>query len=309
MYTGKKLAHKILPVLLMVLATIACNGSPQGTEFAATVLPENTKPSVTETLSQVITTIAPSRTSTPEPDNTKTPLIAASSTSTAAPEPVICSPLSEVQIDDLVNHISNQFNPPRPGSDDAHQGVDLAILSDPDRYAIAGAAVDALLSGRVAGVVEGMFPYGNAVLVETPIEQLPPWTAGSDRIPTIAPTFPPHPSLTCPQTGEYPNWDSSKRSIYILYAHMQEPPAQKPGDRVLCGDELGRIGQTGNALNPHLHLEVRVGPSGASLSGMAHYETRAAPQNMEAYCIWRVSGIFQLLNPFDLITPADPGEN
>ena len=124
MRTGMKLVYNILPVLLIVLTTIACNGSPQKTEIAAPFLQEPTKPGVTETLSQVMPTIAPSRTGTPEPDNTETPLIAASSIPTAVPEPAICSPLSEVQIDDLVNHISNQFNPPRPGSDDAHQGVD-----------------------------------------------------------------------------------------------------------------------------------------------------------------------------------------
>lgn len=40
-----------------------------------------------------------------------------------------------------------------------------------------------------------------------------------------------------------------------LYAHCSSISA-KVGDKVACGDEIARVGQTGNATGPHLHLEL-----------------------------------------------------
>lgn len=40
-----------------------------------------------------------------------------------------------------------------------------------------------------------------------------------------------------------------------LYAHCSSISA-KVGDKVKCGDEIARVGQTGNATGPHLHLEL-----------------------------------------------------
>lgn len=48
------------------------------------------------------------------------------------------------------------------------------------------------------------------------------------------------------------------QSLYVLYGHLSEVLAQE-GQRVETGDVLGRVGATGIALGPHLHLEVRVG--------------------------------------------------
>ncbi len=46
--------------------------------------------------------------------------------------------------------------------------------------------------------------------------------------------------------------------VFNLYAHMKAVTA-KVGDRVQAGDLLGTVGQTGVAIGPHLHFEVRVG--------------------------------------------------
>jgi hypothetical protein len=61
------------------------------------------------------------------------------------------------------------------------------------------------------------------------------------------------------------------------------------------------VGDSGNALNPHLHLETRVGPAGARFSSLAHYDASASLEEMDNYCAWRVSGWFVLLDPLQLL--------
>lgn len=43
----------------------------------------------------------------------------------------------------------------------------------------------------------------------------------------------------------------------ILYAHMADKPAVKVGDRIVSGQILGRMGNTGNSYGAHLHIEVQ----------------------------------------------------
>jgi murein DD-endopeptidase MepM/ murein hydrolase activator NlpD len=119
------------------------------------------------------------------------------------------------------------------------------------------------------------------------------------------PTLATIPALTCPP-GEPLEYDPQKHSIYLLYAHMEAPPVFEPGQDVLCGQAIGTVGMSGNALNPHLHLEVRVAPAGIQLESMAHYDNSATPQEMVNYCRWRVSGLFQLVNPMQLWSLANP---
>jgi len=223
------------------------------------------------------------------------------STTTPTPDDPtrICSPFPGASQADLIASISNPYNPPPPGSDDPHQGVDLAVQQD--GMALAGDPALAVLNGSVAMVTEDRFPYGYTLLVETPFEALPSAWIETLQPPTPAPIRPSNSALTCPAITPQPTWNGASRSLYILYAHLQGRPAFQLGDRIQCGQAIGRIGQSGNALNPHLHLEVRVGPVGARFSSMAHYDNTAQTEEMGNYCLWRVSDVFQLVDPLRLL--------
>jgi murein DD-endopeptidase MepM/ murein hydrolase activator NlpD len=195
--------------------------------------------------------------------------------------------------------VSNQYYPPKPGLDGPHQGVDFAVQQN--GIAVIGNPVQVVLGGEVAAVILDRFPYGNTVVIETPLDDMPfEWLA---VLPTPAPTLEPHPALTCPQTEWKPSVKEGEgRSLYLLYAHLDTMEMLRVDDALACGEMIGTIGQSGNALNPHLHLEARFGPAGARFESMAHYDSSASPEEMGAYCIWRVSGIFQLLNPLAVLS-------
>lgn len=283
--------------VLAVLSLCACQAAqhPSGTPLAPTggtiVLQ---LPSATYSLPAAF----PEATSSPAP-TTPSP-----ATPTLPPSPRVCSPLEGVELNDLSNHIVNPFNPPKLGSDDPHQGVDLADLIPGSGVARAGLGVRAVLAGRVASVIRDRFPYGNAILIETPLEGIPLGWLDALQMPTPAPTLIARSALTCPTPQAPPTWNLARRSLYLLYAHMQQAPELPREITVSCGEVLGAVGSSGNALNPHLHLEARVGPAGANFASMAHYDTSASPEEMRAYCDWRVSGLFQLIDPMRLFAAS-----
>jgi len=247
----------------------------------------------TSTPSATTTTITPSQVP-PTLTQSLTP------SPTSIPSPVVCSLLEGVEILDLPALITNPFAPPRLGSDDPHQGVDFSVIEPVYQIALEGQPVHAVMDGVVAGVIDDRFPYGNALLVETPLEPLPDNWVAALHIPTPAPPRQEQTSLTCPEGNPSENWDKSRRSLYLIYAHLKEPPALQVGEAITCGQALNAIGNSGNSLNPHIHLELRVGPAGASFESMAHYTGSASPQEMYNYCLWRVSETFQLLDPMHL---------
>ena len=262
----------------------------------ATTTPQLTQaPTITTQPVSTAASIA-SPTTTPSPNDTATPL---PPTATAAPR--LCSPISGFALDQLAVMISNPFHPPPPGSDDPHHGVDLAVRMAGSQVAIAGNPVQAAIAGRVVMVNNDRFPYGNSIMIETPlVGAQAEWLAQAD-IPVAAPTLENHSALTCPNTVA-PATNASHRSLYVLYAHMASISDLQVGDEISCGQLLGTVGDTGNALNPHLHFETRVGPSGVHLPGMAHYDVSATTDEMSGYCTWRISGLFQLVDPMKVLS-------
>ena len=230
------------------------------------------------------------------PTGTSTPI---PPTPTLTPALSICSPLEGYSLGQMAGLVSNPFHPPLPGSDDPHQAVDLADRQPDSQIALAGRVVQAVLGGGVAAVIQDRFPYGNALLVETPLEGLPNSLPAALGLTEPASTPIPNLALTCPDVVQK-NWKAGQ-SLYLLYAHLQQAPTFLPGDPITCGQAIGIVGDSGNALNPHLHLEVRLGPSGVRFSSLAHYDNSATLEEMDNYCTWRVRGVFRLVDPMRLL--------
>jgi len=277
---------------LICLALAACQAAGSPGPTASRVYPATISP-----LRQASST--PNRPATEAPSRltpTRTPtpsLLPANPT----PEMQICSPLQGVPLEAIPARIANPFRPPRVGSDDPHQGVDLADIDPDTRLALQGRPVQAVLDGEVVTTLSNRFPYGNAILIASPLPSLleqklqPLFT---ERIPLNKLNTP----LTCPwEALTEDEWNLDRPALYSLYAHLDDAPQLRTGDIVRCGQVIGTLGDSGNALNPHLHLEMRVGPAGARFVSLAHYDASASPVEMASYCLWRVSGRFQLANP------------
>ncbi len=221
---------------------------------------------------------------------------------TVSPALEICSPLEDISLAELPQPdlLKNPFQPPRPGMDDGHHGVDFAYWSRGERKTMLGLPVLSVLAGQVAGIILNRQPYGYAIIIETPLDGFPAAGPVNVNLPTPAPTVQPASSLFCP-TGSPVSTGGPNRSLYLLYAHLNKAPSVTAGEQVQCGQPMGEIGTTGKSVNPHLHLETRIGPAGSIFPAVAHYENDASPEEMQAYCTWRVSGLFQMFDPLSLL--------
>ncbi len=221
-------------------------------------------------------------TQTPEPTRTITrqatnePL-----PSTVTPEIAaiqkLCSPLEYVDLLDTPRVVSDGYHPPPMGSDARHQGVDLAYYHWKNGGALEGTRIQAVLGGVVAAAVADTFPFGNLVIVETPVEMLPLDQRAAFEI------------------------DEGK-SLYLLYAHLgPNSPAVQLGERVESCATLGYAGKTGNTEATHLHLETRVGPSGARFSEFSAFRESDSNEAKANYRLWRTSGTFLHFDPLRLL--------
>jgi murein DD-endopeptidase MepM/ murein hydrolase activator NlpD len=192
----------------------------------------------------------------------------------------MCTPLAGHPIEILPDIISDPYNPPPPGNDGRHMGVDFSYYHWQERSTIAGTSIQAALPGKVVAVLENHIPYGFAIMIETPIAVIPDaWLSGLGY-----------------KKGE---------SLYLLYAHMEQKSNLQVGLEVACGDKLGIVGQTGGEGTPyaipHLHLEARFGLPGKVFSDMGFYDTRLPDKSRLNYQLWRTSGEFRHFDPMILI--------
>jgi len=220
---------------------------------------------------------SPAATPSPTPEH---PAASPSPTETPAPKWIqqLCSPLAEQALAEIPEIVSDPYNPPPPGRDERHHGVDFAYYRRKDRITNEGEIVQAILPGRAAAVVKNQLPYGNMVILETEGSRLPPVLRADLGI----------------RPGE---------SLYHLYAHFGAAPLVVFGDEIACGQPLGAVGASGyNIVNPHLHLETRIGPAGMSFpAGLGFYTTAASDDERENYLLWRTSGVFRHFDPMRLI--------
>ena len=218
----------------------------------------------------------------------------------------ICSPLDQVTLAELKDIITQPYKTPRPQNDDGHHGVDFAFFRFNDIVGIEGLPVDAALPGEVVTVLYDRDPYGYALIVETPLNELNPELAEAFDLPEVQPTVVPDPRVNCPASGELTfTLSETERSVYILYAHLKDAPVVQVGDQVACGQQLGLVGNSGISTNAHLHFETRIGPSGARFESMAYYTLQSTEAERYNYCVWRVSNQFQLFDPMVLLSAQD----
>jgi murein DD-endopeptidase MepM/ murein hydrolase activator NlpD len=269
---------RVLIVVLCIFLAACAGGNSAQSQLSASqsVEVDQITSTLVTTPSQVLS-ITPSPTGqvitphTPTPETTPTPVIE------------ICSPLEIHPLDELPQIIGDPYDPPRPGREERHHGIDFAYYHYQDRDSMLGEPVQSVFPGVVAGVMDGQYPYGNMVIIEADRSDFPETL--KDRI-----EIPPG------------------QSLYVLYAHLDQPPLAAPGDEVAICQPLGEVGMSGNTDIPHLHIEFRLGPAGQVFESMRFYDTRASQEEMDTYVLWRTSGIFQHFDPMQLLGPETNSE-
>jgi len=255
-----------LMVIALLVGLSGCSGSPPRLPVEA-VLPSLPAPPATQ--------LEPM--ATPLPGATLTPTIEPTATLTPEPAFKMCSPLALHPLEELPHIVGDPYNPPPPGREERHHGVDFGYYHWQERDSMLGEPVQSALPGVVASVLNDNYPYGNMVMVETRREDLLPELVSRLQIPE----------------GE---------SLYLLYAHLNLPPLVRLGQPVEACQPLGEVGMSGNTDIPHLHLETRLGPAGTIFESMRFYDTRATQEEMDNYKLWRTSGVFRHFDPMDLFT-------
>ena len=249
----------------------------------------------------------------PTANATLTPTIlpSATATSTIPPTPTtevaiqVCSPLQGIELEKLKEITSYPWIEPLPYVEniDRHPAIDFSFYQHWEYTTFANFPIQSILPGKVVLIEDNRFPYGYMVLIETPLTQVDP-----SFLPSIPQPTPLPPSIytiddRCPVEGKKVAYDSSAKSIYVLYAHLSSLPLVKTGDTVWCGEQIGFAGKTGNAAEEHLHLEIRIGPSNALFNSIASYHSSITPEERYNYCIWTTSGVFQAVDPALLLYP------
>lgn len=277
---------------MLILCLILASGCTQPVEPLST--PEPT-PSWTSAAEQIL----PS--GTPVPIETSQPTPATTATVDPSSLFAVSSPLEDIELTELASIISEPFANPGPGLDSGHHGTDFAYYSRGTHETILGLPIHSMLNGRVAAVVNDVDPYGYLVIIETPINSIPAKLIDLLQPPVQQTPFPYNPRMQfCPGLKEQ-SWTEDTGSLYVLYGHLKDASPLSVGEQVISGDAIGQVGNTGMSGNPHLHLEMRWGPGGTKFASMNYYDTGATQEEMNNYCLWRVSGKYVLQDPMALI--------
>lgn len=271
----------------------ACAAAPvSATPVPSSAIPVTKIPIPNSTEATVLPTAQPSPTPTIAPSATPLPTRVFS----------LCSPLEGVSLQELPGLVAgNTYQTPMPARDSGHPGVDFAFYSHGDRKTMLGLPLLAAMNGVIAAVLPDRYPYGNAVILEVALESIPHSWQAALNWPVESIPITPDPRLTCPDPLILPAWNVAHRSLYLMYGHLRQPSPLKVGDAVSCGQVVGEAGTSGASVNTHLHFEARLGPSGARFSSMGHYDTHTTAEERGNYCLWRVSGWFQVIDPLPLL--------
>jgi murein DD-endopeptidase MepM/ murein hydrolase activator NlpD len=216
----------------------------------------------------------------------------------------VCSPLETESLQTLQEIITQPYKQPRIGIDDGpptHHGVDFAHYRRGDLLSLEGVAVQSALDGEVVTVINDRFPYGYAVIIETPLDKLSRQLLEQFNLPEITPEVTPDPKFSFTPGELSFELSETEYSIYIFYAHLLSAPEVQIGDQVSCGQRIGQVGNSGDSTNPHLHFETRIGPSGARFESMAYYIPDSTESERYNYIVWRITNLFQVFDPMLLL--------
>ncbi|MBW6471515.1 MAG: M23 family metallopeptidase [Anaerolineaceae bacterium] len=301
----KKYAVIILFILLWGSVLSGCktdienqlklNENVESTSFLTTELGQNHS---TPKITQKTPTLHPDpRTSSVEKDE---PTFTNDTSSSIETE--LISPLEGIKLEELTEIVSNPFSYAGDGKDDGHHGTDFSFYQYKSFEKIENLPVLSITSGRVSSVIHNRPPYGNMVMVETPLSSLPDFLRNHLLHFLPESEIPFQTNLSCPAFQSEENSQiSDPFSLYILYAHLYSPRELRIDSLVLSGNPIGAVGNSGSSGNPHLHLEFRIGPSDHSFEEMAHYDNTASQNEISNYCLWRVSGLFYQVDPMEII--------
>ena len=196
---------------------------------------------------------------------------------TSIPPLEMCSPIGGITLRDLPHIISVGYLPEPKCSYPQHMGVDFCFYQWNDLGSIEGRSVQSVLSGWIAAALDGTFPYGSFVIVETPADRIPQSLRKTLKL-------------------------DSDESLYALYAHLQDKSFKVHlGQEISACQILGSVGRTGNTYAPHLHFETRIGPPGARFIEMSNFTEFATDGERKNYRIW-VAGSYDPFDPMNLLT-------
>lgn len=195
--------------------------------IAASVTPMSRASATPLQLQVVMPTLLPSATLAATDTPTLVSLPTVDATSTQAEEVVgtywLSRPIEQVNGDDRVDYIDRTY--PYGGTQFGAREIHLGVEFVNQRFTPVVAAAD-----------------GEVVF------------AGIDSEQQIGPRLDYYGNVTILK-HQFPNVETP---VYTLYAHLQDI-AVEVGQQIERGDRVGRVGDTGIAIGPHLHFEVRQG--------------------------------------------------